>query len=105
MALVEVPANKGTLLSDVRVATVGTYKSNVKRVRVEGMVYHLWKYVYGVRKSMSWFRPCVSDFNLRIRACSSIKLSVKKDLSNSTDRLIDEQTLIRILMSSQSHLL
>ena len=39
-------------------------------------VYHLWKYMYGVRKSKSWFRPCVLVFNLRMRVCSSINLSV-----------------------------
>ena len=43
---------------------------------MEGEVYHLWKYVYGVRRSMSWIRPCVSVFNLRMRVCSSINLSV-----------------------------
>ena len=36
---------------------------------------HLRKYVYGVRKSLSWSRPCMSVFILRIRACSSINLS------------------------------
>ena len=30
----------------------------------------------GVRKSKSWFRPCVSVFNLLMRVCSSINLSV-----------------------------
>ena len=37
-------------------------------------MYHLWKYVYGARKSMSWLRPCVSVLNLRMRVCSSINL-------------------------------
>ena len=32
--------------------------------------------MYYVRKSKSWFTPCVSVFNLRMRVCSSIKLSV-----------------------------
>ena len=72
----KVPVNKGTLLSEVRVATGRACKSNVKGVWVEGEVYHLWKYLYGVRKSKSWFRPCVSVFNLRMRFCSSINLFV-----------------------------
>ena len=46
----KVPVNKGTLLSEVRVATVHMYKSNVKGVWVEGEAHHLWKYVLGVRK-------------------------------------------------------
>ena len=33
--------NKGTLLSEVRVATVRTFKSSVMGVSVEGEVYHL----------------------------------------------------------------
>ena len=41
----KVLVNKGTLLSEVRVATVRNYKSNVKGVWVEGEMYHLWKYV------------------------------------------------------------
>ena len=32
--------------------------------------------MYGVRKSKSWIRPCVSVFNLRMRVCLSINLSV-----------------------------
>ena len=36
----------------------------------------LWKYVYGVGKSNSWLKPCVSVFNLRMRVCPSINLSV-----------------------------
>ena len=40
-------------------ATVPICKSNVKGVWVEEEVHHLWKYVYGVRKSKSLFRPCV----------------------------------------------
>ena len=44
-SLVKVPINKGTLLSEVRVATVHKCKSNVKGVWVEGKAYHLWKYV------------------------------------------------------------
>ena len=52
--------NKGTLLSEVRVSTVRMNKSNVKGVWVEGEVYHLWKYVYGVRKCKSWLgRVCL----------------------------------------------
>ena len=38
-------------------------------------MYHLWKYVYGARKSKSWSRPCVSVLNLRMRICSCINLS------------------------------
>ena len=38
-------------------------------------MYHLWKYVYGARKSKSWLRPCVSVLNLPIRICSCINLS------------------------------
>ena len=57
-------------------ATVPKCKTNVKVVLVEGEVYHLWKYVYGVRKCKSWFRPCVSVFNLRMRVCSPINMSV-----------------------------
>ena len=38
-------------------------------------MYHLWKYVYGARKSKSWLRPCVSVLNLRMIVCSSINLS------------------------------
>ena len=38
-------------------------------------MYHLWKYVYGARKSKSMLRPCVSVLNLRIRACSCVNLS------------------------------
>ena len=45
MSLVDVPVNKGTLLSEVRVATVRKCNSNVKGVWVEGEVCHLWKYV------------------------------------------------------------
>ena len=41
----KVPVNKGTLLSELRVATVHRCKSSVKGVWVEGEVYHLWKYV------------------------------------------------------------
>ena len=37
--------NKGTLLSEVRVATVLKCKSDIKGVLVEGEVYHLWKYM------------------------------------------------------------
>ena len=76
MALVEVSVGKGTLLSDVGVVIVRTCKSNVKGVWMEGKVYHLWKYVYGVKKSKSLLRPCVSVFNLRMRVCYSINLSV-----------------------------
>ena len=43
---------------------------------MEGEVYHFWKYVYGVRKSKFWSRPCLLDFNFRMRVCSSINLSV-----------------------------
>ena len=32
--------------------------------------------MYGVRKSMSWARPCVPVFNFRMRVCSSINQSV-----------------------------
>ena len=39
----KVPVNKGTLLCEVRVATVHKCKSDVKGVWVEGEVYHLWK--------------------------------------------------------------
>ena len=70
----DVKINKGTLLSEVRVATVRMCKSNVMGVWVEGEMYHLWKYVYGIGKS--WLRPCVSVFNLRMKVCSSINLSV-----------------------------
>ena len=56
--------NKGMLLGEVKLATVHRCKSNVKGVWVEGEVYHLWKYVYGVRKCKSWLMPCVSVFNL-----------------------------------------
>ena len=38
-------------------ATVPMCQSTVKGVWVEGEVYHLLKYVYGVRKSKSWLRP------------------------------------------------
>ena len=31
--------------------------------------------------SMSWFRPCVSVFNLRMTVCSSINLSVLLEMS------------------------
>ena len=47
--------NKGTLLSEVGVTTIRMCKSNVIGVWVEGEVY-------GVRKSKSWLRPCVSGF-------------------------------------------
>ena len=40
-SLVKVLVNKGTLLNEVRVATVPKCKSNVKRVWVEGEVRHL----------------------------------------------------------------
>ena len=75
-SLVKVPVNKGTLLIEVSVATVRKFKSNVMGVWVEGEVHRLWKYVLGVRKSryLSW--PYVSVFNLRMRVCSSINLSV-----------------------------
>ena len=39
-------------------------------------MYHLWKYVYGIRMSMFWFRPRESVFNLRMRVCSCINFSV-----------------------------
>ena len=39
-------------------------------------MYHLWKYMYGARKSKSWLRPCLSVLNLQMRVCSSINLSV-----------------------------
>ena len=45
MSLVKVLVNKGTLLSEVRVATVPNCKSKVKGVWVEGEMYHLWKYM------------------------------------------------------------
>ena len=51
--------NKGTLLSRVRLATVRTCKSSIKGVWVEGVVYHLWKYIYSVRKCKSWSWLCV----------------------------------------------
>ena len=51
-------------------ATVLTCKSSVKVVWIEGDVYHLWKYVYGVGKSKYWFGPCVPVFSLRMRVCS-----------------------------------
>ena len=38
-------------------------------------MYHLWKYVYGARKSKSMLWPCVSVLNLRIRVCSCFNLS------------------------------
>ena len=60
-------------------ATVRTCKSNVKAVWVEGEVDHFWKYMYGVRKSKSWLRLCVSVFNLGMRVCSSINLSCRAD--------------------------
>ena len=41
---------------------------------MEGEIFHLWKYVYGARKSKSWLRSCVSVLNLRMRVCSSINL-------------------------------
>ena len=41
MSIVKVPVIKGTLLSEVRVATVRKCKSNVKGVLVEGEVFHL----------------------------------------------------------------
>ena len=41
----KVPVNKGTLLSEVSVATVRKCKSYVKGLWVEGEVRHLWKYV------------------------------------------------------------
>ena len=37
--------------------------------------------VHGVRKSKSWFRPCVSVFNLPMRGCSSINLPVLSEKS------------------------
>ena len=43
--LVKVPVNKGTLMIEVRVATVRKCKSDVMGVWVEGEMYHLWKYV------------------------------------------------------------
>ena len=70
----KVLVDKGTLLSEVRVATVRNCKSNVKGVWVEGEMY-MWKYVLGARKSKSWLRPCMSVLNLRMRVCSSINLS------------------------------
>ena len=41
----KVAVSKGTLLSEVRVATVRKCKSNCKRLWVEGEMYYLWKYV------------------------------------------------------------
>ena len=41
--LVKVPVGKGTLLCELRVATVPICKSNVNGVWVEGEMYHLWK--------------------------------------------------------------
>ena len=43
---------------------------------MDGEVYHLQKYVYGVRKSKSLSRPCVSVLKFRMRVCSSLNLSV-----------------------------
>ena len=43
---------------------------------MDGEVYHLLKYLYGVIKSKSWLRPRVSVFNLRMSVCSSINLSM-----------------------------
>ena len=43
--LVEVRVKKGTLLSEVCVATVPTCQSSVKGVWVEGEVRYSWKYV------------------------------------------------------------
>ena len=79
-SLVKVPVSKGTLLSEVRVATVRRCKSNVKGVWVEGEVYHLLKYVSGVRKSKTW--PCVTVFNLRMRFCSSKNVSALVEMSS-----------------------
>ena len=42
-SLVKVPVNKGTLLSEVCVATVRKCMSDVQGVWVEGEVYHLRK--------------------------------------------------------------
>ena len=56
--------NKGMLLSEVRVATVCKCMSKVKGVWVEGELYHLGKYVYGVGKSKSLFGSYVPVFNL-----------------------------------------
>ena len=81
VALVEIPVNKGTLLSDVRVASVPTCKSDVTGVLVQREVCHVWKYVYGVRKSKSWPSPCVSALNFRMRVCSSINESVLLEMS------------------------
>ena len=41
----EVPVDKGTLLSEVGMATVRMCRSNVKGVWVEGEVCHSWKYL------------------------------------------------------------
>ena len=57
-------------------ATVRKCMLEIKGVWVEGEVYHLWKYMQGERKSKTWLMPCVSDFNLGMRVCSSINLSV-----------------------------
>ena len=57
-------------------ATVRMCKSNVKGVWVKGEVYHLRKYVYGLRKSKTWLGRVCLFFNLPMRVRSSINLSV-----------------------------
>ena len=50
--------NKGTLLSEERMASVRMRKSNVKGVWVEGEVYHLWKYLLTKKR---WRRTTHED--------------------------------------------
>ena len=74
-SLVKVLVNKGTLLSEVRPLLLFAIVSQTSReCVVEGEMYHMWKYVYGARKSKFMLRPCVSVLNLRIRVCSCINL-------------------------------
>ena len=65
--------------------------------------------MYGVRKSMSWYRLCVSVFNLRMRVCSSINVFVllEKSPSNITHSRseIEWSGLLKCLATGSSSLL
>ena len=84
-------------------------KSYVMVVWEDDEMYHLWKYVYGVRMSMFWSRPRVSVCNLRMRVCSSINLSELLETSpfnvtHSTSQ-IERSDLLKFLATGRTMLL
>ena len=66
-------------------ASVRKRKSNVKGVWEEGEVCHLGKDEYGVRKSKSWFIPCVLVFKMQL-AMDVFICSLGRDVYTSFSR-------------------